>query len=1061
MKKQCLSLFTCLIFAASSIWASQNSSRSNGGEAPSVPAVNKESNSSSMMQQTKRTISGRVASDTGESIPGVYIVIEGTTEGTVTDIDGKFSINVPSNATTLVFSFIGFETQTIQIGYQTHLNVIMASSSIGLDEVVVVGYGVQKRSDITGAVASVGAKEIEARPVTNPLQAMQGKVAGVDITSNERPGELGSVRIRGVRSVTASNEPLYVVDGIPLMSSSAIETLNPRDIESIDVLKDASATAIYGSRGANGVIIVTTKKGKDGRLTLNYSGTLTFENIYDNAPMMNASDYVTWRRWAAYNAGIITNSGDEPSIASDQAIFKNDDTAWNNIMRGWESGTWDGSKMISTNWTDFVTQTGITQEHTLSASGGTDKVQTYASFGYLENKGTIQGQAYERYTSKVSVDVTPVKWFKMGGSINATWSNQDYGFTYGSTSNNLYEAAQRVYSYALPYDEDGNVILYPGGETNVMTVINEVDYYITKRQTLRALGSFYSQFDLGGMLPVLNGLKFRTNFGPDFRHRRSGQYVDAQSLTRAGAGTSYASLSNDRDFSWTLDNMLTYNKTFATKHDLGLTFLHTASKWNIESSSMSGSGIEQPSYLWNAMGIIDISNSANGVKMTSGTENRQLESYMMRMNYGFDNRYLFTASGRWDGASQLAEGNKWAFFPSAALAWRVDQENFMENYHWIDQLKVRIGVGSTGNSAVDPYGTLGAIQSFYVPFDENTLAYTTNEPNYTGTQVAMANKELGWEITTQYNLGLDFSVLKGRVNGSIDGYISYTDDLIFNISIPTLSGYPKTTANVGNTQNKGIDITLNTVNVKFKDFEWSSNINYAFTKDKITNLANGKTDDVANYFFIDQPISLYYDIDNEGLWTDSESDLADIAKFNENGHKFKPGLVKPVDQDGNYKIDADDRVILGNRRPSSTLGFSNMFTYKGIELSVMMFGRFGYMVNTGGESQTGRYNQRFISYWTLDNTNADYQMPIYNESGGDAYSSLLGYKDANFIKVRNISLGYIFPGKITKKIGLSNLKIYAQATNPFMVYSSVDSRDLDLTTSYYNKGFVFGVDMSF
>jgi TonB-linked SusC/RagA family outer membrane protein len=998
---------------------------------------------------------------TNEVVIGANVMVEGTTNGTITDIGGNFSLSGVASDASLKVSYLGYHSQTIPVAGKTTFRIALEEDTRTLEEVVVWGYGVQKKSDATGAMTSVGAKEIESRPVTNALQAMQGKAAGVDITSNERPGELGSVRVRGVRSVTASNDPLYVVDGIPLMSSSAIETLNPRDIESIDVLKDASATAIYGSRGANGVIIVTTKKGKDGRLTINYSGTLTVENIYDKSKMMNAGEYVTWRRWAAYNAGMITDPGDAPTIASDQAIFKNDETAWNNIMRGWKSGAWDGSQMVSTDWTDFVTQTGITQEHTLSASGGTDKAQAYASFGYLNNEGTIKGQAYERYTTKISADITPAKWFKMGGSINATWSEQDYGFTYGSTASNLYEAAARIYSYALPYDEDGNMIQYPGGETNVITIINELDSYTTTRQTLRALGSFYAQLDFGEMLPVLKGLQYRTNFGPDFRHRRSGQYVDAASLTRAGAGTSYASLENARDFSWTFDNMLIYNNTFAAKHDVGLTLLHTASKWNIENSWMHGSGVERPEYLWNAFGTIDISDVNNKVEISSGIENRQLESYMFRFNYGFNSRYLLTASGRWDGASQLAEGNKWTFFPSAALAWRIEQESFMENVNWINQLKLRVGVGSTGNSAVAPYQTLGSIQSLYIPFDSNTLGYTTNEPNYTGNQVSMANKKLGWEVTTQYNLGIDFSVLQGRISGAIDGYVSHTKDLLFEIRIPTLSGYPRTIANIGNTSNRGVDITLNTVNVQTKAFEWNTNISFAYTKDKIEKLANGKTDDVANYFFIGKPISVIYDIANDGLWTNSEQDLAEMEKFNANGHNFKTGMVKPVDRDDNYKIDAEDRVILGNTRPSTTLGMSNTFTYKGIELSFMMYGRFGYMIKTNGELQTGRYNQRSISYWTPSNTNADYQMPIYKESGGDAYSALLGYKDANFLKMRNISLGYIFPKKITEKVGLSNLKVYAQATNPFTIYSSIDFRDLDLNTSYYNRGFVFGLDVSF
>lgn len=1017
------------------------------------------------MAQNK-SISGIVVDQLGEPIIGASIIVEGTTNGTITDFDGNFTIqDVPENAQ-LKVSYIGYITQSLAVKGTSSFRITLDEDMQLLNEVVVVGYGVQKKSDLTGAVVSVGAKEIEARPVTNALQAMQGRMAGVDITSSERPGELGQVRIRGVRSVNATNEPLYVVDGMPIMGTNAMVSINPRDIESIDVLKDASATAIYGSRGANGVIIVTTKKGKNGNFRVNYSGTVTIENLQDKSKMMSASEYITWRRWAYYNQGLISAPGDQPTMEGDMTAFSlvsgGDQTAWENIMRGWASGTWDGSQVINTDWTEFAKQTGVTHEHTISASGGTDKMQSYFSFGYLNNEGTILGQANERYTTKMSTDITPVKWFSLGGTINASWSNQDYGFTNGSYSSNLYEAAKGIYNYALPYDADGNVIQVPGGDTSVNTIINEWDYYVTQRQTLRALGSFYAQLDLGEMHPVLKGLRYRFNIGPDYRHFRSGQYIDKNSVTRLGAGTSYANLSNTREFSWTLDNLITYNNSFG-KHNVGITLLQTASKYDKETSSMSAVGIERPERLWNAFnkGTIDITNPDYKVDINSDLMNEQLSSYMIRLNYGFNDRYLLTTSGRWDGASQLAEGHKWSFFPSFALAWRMEQESFIQKIKWVDQMKLRLGIGTVGNAAVKAYDTLGKIQAIQLPFETNQIAYTTNEPNYGGGLIK-ANKTLGWEMTTQYNLALDFSVLKGRISGTLEGYISKTDDLLFLMSIPTLTGYSQTWANIGKTKNKGLDFTLNTVNLKNKNFEWITNTTFSYVKDEVVDLANGKQDDISNGLFIGEPIWVFYNYDNDGIWSDSEEDLAEIAEFNKNGHNFRPGMVKPIDQNGDNKIDPnDDRVVLGNQRPLFTMGMSNTFTYKNIELAFMMFGRFKYMINTGGELQTGRANQRSIDYWTPTNQNAEYQMPIASTSGGDTYSALLGYKKANFLKMRNISLGYVFPQKITSKAGLSNLKIYAQVTNPFTIYSSVDFRDLDLNTSYYNRGFVFGLDISF
>lgn len=1019
----------------------------------------------SLWAQQLMTVNGTVVDGTGNPVAGATVVVEGTTNGTISDASGNFTLSeVPSNAT-LQFRFIGFETQEVAVDGRSTINVSMVDETTLLGELVVVGYGVQKKSDVTGAMVSVGSDEINERPVANAFEALQGRAAGVDITSNERPGEIGRITIRGVRSLTASSSPLYVVDGIPLMSSSSIETINPRDIESIDILKDASATAIYGSRGANGVIIISTNRGKEGKLSLNYSGTVTFENIEDKAPMMNASEYITWRRWCAYNAGLSEVPGDQPTQVNDNSIFDSvDATTLANINKGWAGGSWDGSRVSSTDWTDFVTQTGVTHEHTLSASGGTDKLQAYGSFGYINQEGTQIGQTYDRYTSKISVDIQPVDWFRMGGSINASWSEQDYGMsTLGASTsswpNSIYDAAKRLYAYALPYDEEGEMILMPGGDDNVYTIIDEWNKSTQQRQMLRAMGSFYSELDFGSIFMPLKGLKYRLNFGPDFRHWREGVYIDKSSVNRLG-GTSFARLRNQRDFSWTIDNMITYNKEVG-RHNVGVTLLQTASSWNIESSSMEGQNIAKPSFLWNAFGSLDVASTDTRVGIGSDLTERQLTSYMGRVNYAFDNKYLLTVSGRWDGASQLSEGHKWTFFPSAALGWRMDQEAFMQNASWVDQLKLRLGFGSTGNSSVSPYGTLGAIQSFFVPFggSGNTQAYATNEPNYTRDQIAMPNKELGWEITTQYNFGIDFSFMHGRVGGTIDLYKSKTEDLIMRMNIPIVTGYPFTYANVGETKNQGIDISLNTVNVKTNDFEWTSNINAAWQKDEIELLAYGKNDMIDNTWFIGESISVIYGIEGDGLWQASEE--AEMAKFNENGHKFKAGMAKPVDQNDDYVIDAEDRVIIGNRNPRWTVGLTNTFNYKGVELSCMIYGRLGYQVATGGEQQLGRYNQRKIDYWTPDNTNADYQMPIYNQAGGDPYAGVLGYRSGSFLKIRNISLGYNFPNSLTSKLGIGSLKVYAQAKNPGMLYSKIDWLDMDLGGSTYNRGFVFGLNVGF
>jgi len=1019
-------------------------------------------------------VNGRVADTSGEPIIGASVMVQGTSNGGVTDINGNFTVNnVPAKAI-LKVSYVGYVTQSVAVNGRSTINITLKEDALNLEEVVVVGYGVQRKTDVTGAMTRVSGEDLNTKPVSNAFEALQGKAAGVDITSNQRPGELGKIRIRGNRSLNASNEPLYVVDGVPL-NSGGIETINPRDIESIDILKDASSTAIYGSRGANGVILVTTKRGQEGKMTLNYSGSVTFEKLIDKSPAMSASDYITWRRWAYHNAPLGKGQtepyprGDQPNYTNDQSFFSGDAAALANVNRGWneDKTVWDGSKVIDTDWTDMVTQTGITQEHTLSASGGTKDLKGFFSLGYLNNEGTQKGQEYERYSVSASVDIQAKPWLKMGASINGAWAEQDYGYSRTGQSSSsgptdIYGAAKAIPRYTVPYDEDGDIILQPGGSaTNVYTVVDEWKKSTENRQTFRALGSFFAQADFGKIWEPLDGLSYKIQFGPDFRHYRRGLFIDASSAVRMGS-KNMARRDDARYFSWTLDNMIMYNKKF-DDHSFNVTLLQSASKYNAENGSMSEVDVLVPEFLWNNMGQIDIANTTKyDPGMSTGLTESQMSSYMARINYSYKDRYLLTVSGRYDGSSVLAEGNKWSFFPSAALGWRIDQESFMEGIDWINQLKLRVGVGSTGNSSVSPYGTLGVISAYWMPFGNaggNQQIFVTNEPYYSSGSNLLPNKDLGWEKTTQFNYGIDFSVLDGRIGGTIDIYHSRTTDLLMRRSISPLSGYPAMMDNIGETKNFGVDLTLNTVPVKFKDFQWNSDLTLAYQKDEIVELANGKEDDIANAWFIGESIAVHYGIDNEGIWQAEDQELMD--KFNANGHKFTAGNVRPKDQNGDFKIDDKDRVILGGQNPTWTMGWTNTFTWKGFELAVELYGRFGYMVSTGGEGQLGMYQQREIDYWTPENTGADWQKPIYSTAGGDGYSSLLGFQDASFIKVRNLSLGYTLDKKVCDKIGINNLKVYVQGKNLGNLYSSIDFLDLDLGSTYYNRGFTVGLQVGF
>ncbi|MDR0939428.1 MAG: TonB-dependent receptor [Mediterranea sp.] len=1027
-----------------------------------------------------KTVTGTVVdAASGEAVIGASVLVDGTTNGTITNLDGHFTLNnVPTNAT-LKVTYVGYADQMVSVAGRTNVTVTLQEDSELIDEVVVVGYGTQRKSDVTGAISRVTSQELTNRPVNNALEALQGKTAGVDIRTNERPGQLAEIYIRGRRSLTAGSEPLYVVDGIPL-SSGGIENINPRDIETIDILKDASAAAIYGNQGANGVVIITTKKGKEGKMTLNYSGTLTLSNIVDKDPSMNASDFINFKRWAAYNLDPTKFAHpDSPTRDSDMIVFDtpgDGQVTRDNVMKGWAGGNWDASKVINTNWVDLVTQTSLSHEHTLSASGGSEKMSAYASFGYLSNKGTQKGQWYERYTTKVGTTIDPAKWFNLSASINASWSEQDYGISTlsarsGSTPDAIYGIAKSIFNISPPYAEDGSLIIRPGGESSIYTIMDEWDKSTQQTQTFRALGAFTATLKFGELWEPLKGLTYRINFGPDFRHWREGAFISSYSSLKmkddGSAGVNFARLRTQRDFSWTLDNQINYERTFFEKHKANLLLLQTATAYNRETSSMQANAIPLESALWNAMGSVDLTNPVHAAGMSSDIYKEQMESYLIRLNYNFNDRYLLTLSGRWDGSSVLADNNQWAFFPSAAIAWRINQEEFMKDIKWVDNLKLRLGYGQTGNSSIRAYTTKGDIQSVYLPFNgmDNQIGYTTNEPYYTRDLVTKPDPNLTWERTKQFNVGIDFGFLKNRITGSLDFYSTKTTDLILEPNIPTFSGYSTMITNVGATSNKGVELTLNAIPIQLSTgFAWNTSFNIAYQKDKIDELAYGKNDMPDSGWFIGEALTAYPGYAHNGIWQDTPEDNAEMAKWNANGYSFTPGNVRPKDQNGDYMMNVEDRVVLGQQRPKTTLGWTNNFSYKGLELGINMLGRMGYLVSTGGFAMTGRTNQSEVDYWRPDNTGAEYQKPILGEANSgslDEFSGLLGFKEASFIKVRNISIGYNFSPKMLKKTPLSNCKLYAQVINPFDLYSSIDWYDLDTNKSYFNRSFVFGLEVSF
>ena len=981
-------------------------------------------------------ITGTVVDAQGEPVIGASVMVKGTSNGTITDFDGKFTINnVPAKGN-LVVSYIGFRSQTIALGGKSQFDVTLEEDRQLLDEVVVVGYGVQKKSDVTGALAHLDAKELTAMPVSNALEAMQGKTAGVDITNATRPGQVGSITVRGERSISASNGPLYVVDGMTIQNGG-IENINPADIESIEVLKDASSTAIYGSRGANGVVLVTTKKGKEGKVTLNYSGTVTFSTLHNVSEMMNAAEWLKYSRYAYYNANAYGDG--TPNYDLDYALYGNVPASWANIEKGWSSDhkTFDYSKVGSYDWESEGKRTGITHEHTLSASGGTDKFKGYGSFGYLEQKGVQPGQSYQRFTLNTSFEGKVLSYFTMGVTMNASYGTQEYGYNFTKSvtgSGDYYSALRGMIPWSVPYDADGNYIEYPTGDVNIQNPIDELKYTKNQRKNFRISGSAYGQLNFGKIWEKLDGLTYRIQFGPELQYYRLGTANAAEGIN--GAGNNIAVYNPSQKVAWTLDNIINYNKTFADIHTIGITLLQSASDYHTESGNIRAY-VATAEELW-----YNTKSNNNALDYSTGLTETSMASYMARLNYSLMDRYLLTASMRWDGASQLADGHKWASFPSVALGWRMEQEKFMKNLTWIDQLKLRLGWGVSGNAAIAAYATKGAIQALtytwgatqevgYVPSDVNA-----RYPN------TMANLDLSWEKTTQWNFGLDYSFLKGRIGGSLDVYTTKTKDLLMSTTIPSLTGYTRTYANVGETSGWGIDLQINALPIKTKDFEWNTTLSWSLDRNKIEKLAND-VDEIINTttgygnWFVGEEIGVYYNYVYDGIWKTSQAEEA--AKYG-----AKPGQIRVKDINADGKIDGNDRQIVGKSRPRWSGGWRNTFTYKDFELSFFIYSRWKFTVPQGAATLDGRYAMRKLDYWVAgENEDAEYYGPGTNGQSADPYAGSMGYQDGSYIKMRNISLGYNFNKKQLAPLGLNSLKVYVQAMNPFTIYSKCDWLDTD------------------
>ena len=957
-------------------------------------------------------VKGIVKDNFGEPVIGANVTEKGTTNGMITDLDGNFSLTVQKNAT-LVISYIGYVTQEIAIKGNTNLNITLKEDSKALEEVVVIGYGTARKSDVTGSIASVGGDKLQEMPSTNITYALQNRVAGVDMTqTSSQPGATMQIRIRGTRSLTASNDPLVVLDGIPFMGN--LSDINPGDIKSMDILKDASSTAIYGSRGANGVILITTNRGAQGTpAKFTYNGYVGAKSVFSKYPMMDGPKYAEMRKYA----GKFENSLDE-----------SDDT--------------------NTDWQDLLYRTGMVNSHDVSVAGGTNNGSYSFGAAYYKDQGVIPTQNYTRYSLRGSFDQGVGKYFRFGLTTNS-----NYNITKGSNVG-PYSVLNNT-PLANPYNADGSlkrtVKLNSQDENFVVTrdlVEDLEDSWLNEKKGFGTYNNLFAEVQC----PWVKGLKYRVNLGLNYRSTKGGVFT-GEGINSSTADTpSTASLEHTETTNWAVENLITYDRTFG-KHQLNIVGMYSAEETVYTKSHIAARDIpaEYLQYynLGRAEGNITV-NPDNWDYQKSG-----LMSWMGRSMYAYDNRYMLMATVRADASSRLAKGHQWHTYPAVSAGWNIGQESFMDDLEWLDILKVRVGYGQTSNQAVNPYSTWGKLSTR--PYNFGPTGYATGY--YVS---ALPNYDLGWEYSSTWNFGLDFTLFGGRLSGTFEYYIQKTSDLLQNVNLPSTSGVSSYVGNVGKTENKGVEFTLNgTILDNHNGWTWDASINISANRNKLTELASGADRDEANNWFVGHPIDAIYDYEKIGLWQEGDPYL-DILEPGGNVGMIKVKYTGEYNEDGTpvRQIGPDDRQII-SMEPKFTGGFSTRVAYKGFDLNVITaFKCGGKLISTLHHSNgylnmlTGRRGQVDVDYWTEENTNAKYPKPGGIQSGDNPkYGSTLGYFDASYWKVRNISLGYKFDEqKWLKNVGIQSLRAYVSIQNPFVICSPFHKETgLDPETNSYGN----------
>lgn len=993
---------------------------------------------SGMAANAQIAITGTVQDKTQEPLIGVSVLVKGTTIGVITDMDGKYTVNVPDAGSVLVFSYIGYTTQEIRVDSKRQIDVVLQDDAKLLDEVVVVGYGTQRKSDLTGGIATISGDDINGIPAVSLTQRLQGQVAGMNITlDNARPGEDGTILIRGTKTLTGSTAPLIVLDGIPF--SGTMAEIDQNSVENISILKDASSASIYGARATNGVILITTKKGVVGKPTVRYNGYIGIQQAQRLPDMMNGEEYLRFIKDYRKDSG---------------------DKNWDDPTKYFQSALQDNYKNGVTNdWVDYMFENAVQMEHQLSVSGATEGINYYLSFTYADQQSILkEAKGYKKYGVTANLSQNIGDFIKVGTNIQLIERSRagregeelavdnvsiDPKFAYGL----------RMSPFASIKDDEGKYIHYPMYGEN-MYYSPYADHGAIKDDKSRAAYlSGFVQIDA----PWIKGLSYRANMGYSYRQRDRGIYYNKQTMTGA-ASSGKAIVQANQNRGWTWENVITYVNSWG-KHNLNLTGLYSAEKQYMQSSRIDAEDFLSDSNKYHNLVI------AKGLKkLQSDKENTQLLAYMFRANYSYDSRYLLTVTGRRDGSSVYGKGNKWQFFPSVAGGWVISEESFFKNLNLkaVDYLKLRLSYGSNGNIYSKPYKTFTKLtdQDYIFGNDNEVAGGLISGFDY-------GNPKLKWEKTNTFNLGLDFYLLdNARIRGALDFYRSSTTNLLMKRTVPVMNGYASLEDNVGEVQNRGIELSLNTDNIVGKDFKWSSTLVLATNRDKIVELQRdpegNQVNDITNSWFIGEPVRAWFDYKVIGIWQIHEADEA--AKY-----KAVPGDAKIWDKDGSGTINADDRVVIGSKAPRWTAGLTNTFQYKNVSLSFFLNGSFG----AWKKNETIKYERqlfeknvnylRNIDYWTPENPSNKYTRLGYKTA---TYNF---FKKVNFVRLQDINLAYHFPKSILNKVGLKELTTYVNARNVF-TFSNANKYTTNVEQEIYSldstgypvqRTFIFGVNLTF